>query len=80
VAYTIVAHISNTDPVVGEVDELPAQNATMIILKNPRKVDGKDLHFLSEKSTMVYWPIEKVNFLEVMGSETEEEIIGFVRE
>jgi hypothetical protein len=80
VAYTLVAHISNTDPVVGEVDELPAANATMIMLKNPRKMDGKDLHFLSEKSTMVYWPVDKVNFLEVLGSETEEEIIGFVRE
>jgi hypothetical protein len=49
VAHTIVAHISNTDPVVGEVDELPALNATMIMLRNPRKMDGKDLHYLSEK-------------------------------
>jgi len=80
VAYTIVAHISNSDPVMGEVDELPAPNATMIMLKNPRKVDGKDLHYLSEKSTTVYWPLDKINFLEVLGAETEEEIIGFVRE
>jgi hypothetical protein len=80
VAYTLVAHISNTDPVVGEVDELPALNATLIMLRNPRKVDGKDLHFLSEKATVVYWPVDKINFLEVLGAEAEEEIIGFVRE
>jgi hypothetical protein len=80
VAHTIVAHISNTDPVVGEVDELPALNATMIMLRNPRKMDGKDLHYLSEKATVVFWPIEKVNFLEILGAENEEEIIGFVRE
>ena len=79
-AYTLVAHISNTDPVVGEVDELPALNATLIMLRNPRKVDGKDLHFLSEKATVVYWPVDKINFLEVLGAEAEEEIIGFVRE
>ena len=79
-AHTIVAHISNTDPVVGEVDELPALNSTMIMLKNPRKLDGKDLHFLSEKATVVFWPLEKINFIEILGAETEEEIIGFVRE
>jgi hypothetical protein len=80
VAHTLVAHISNTDPVVGEVDELPALNATLIMLRNPRKMDGKDLHYLSEKATVVFWPVEKINFLEVLGAETEEEIIGFVRE
>jgi len=80
VAHTLVAHISNTDPVVGEVDELPALNATLIMLRNPRKMDGKDLHYLSEKATVVFWPVEKINFLEILGAETEEEIIGFVRE
>ncbi len=79
-AYTIVAHISNTDPVVGEVDELPALNSTLIMMRNPRKTDGKDLHYLSEKTTVVYWPLDRVNFLEVLAAETEEEIIGFVRE
>ncbi len=79
-AYTIVAHISNTDPVVGEVDELPAVNATLIMMRNPRKMDGKDIHYLSEKATIVYWPMDKVNFIEVLAAEAEEEIIGFVRE
>jgi hypothetical protein len=80
VAHTLVVHVSNTDPVVGEVDELPALNATMIMLRNPRKMDGKDLHYLSEKATVVYWPLEKINFIEILGAEAEEEIIGFVRE
>lgn len=79
-AYTVVVHVNNTDPAVGEMDELPALNATLIMLRNPRKIDGKDLIYLSEKSTVVYWPVDKVNFLEVLGAEAEEEIIGFVRE
>ncbi len=79
-AHTIVAHISNSDPVVGEVDELPALNATLIMMRNPRKTDGKDLHYLSEKTMIVYWPLDRVNFIEVLAAEAEEEIIGFVRE
>jgi hypothetical protein len=79
-AHTLVVHISNSDPVVGEVDELPTLDATLIMLRNPRKMDGKDLHYLSEKATVVFWPIDKVNFIEILGAEAEEEIIGFVRE
>ena len=79
-AHTLVVHISNSDPVVGEVDELPGLDVTMIVLRNPRKMDGKDLHYLSEKATVVYWPLDKVNFIEILGAEAEEEIIGFVRE
>ena len=79
-AYTLVAHISSSEPVVGEVDELPALNATLLMLRNPRKMDGKDLHYLSEKATVVYWPFDKINFLEILSAEAEEAIIGFVRE
>ena len=50
------------------------------MLRNPRKMDGKDLHYLSEKATVVYWPLDKINFIEILGAEAEEEIIGFVRE
>jgi hypothetical protein len=80
VAYTVVAHISNSEPVVGEMDELPALNATLILLRNPRKTDGKDLNYLSEKATVVFWPVDKINFLEILTAEAEEPIIGFVRE
>jgi hypothetical protein len=80
VAHTLVVHVSNSDPVVGEVDELPSTTSTLILLRNPRKMDGKDLHYLSEKSTQVYWPLDKINFIELLGAEAEEEIIGFVRE
>ena len=79
-AYTLVVHILNTDPIVGEVEELPATNDTMVMITNPRRVDGKDVHFLADNAITVYWPIERVNFIEVLGADHEEEIIGFVRE
>jgi len=70
----------SADPVVGEVHELPTVADTLIRLANPRRMDGKDIHYLSENVISVYWPIDRINFIEVLGEEQEEEIIGFVRE
>jgi hypothetical protein len=59
---------------------MPQANDSVLILHNPRKRDGKDISYLAADVTTVMWPWEKVNFLEIMPSEAEEEIIGFVRE
>ena len=77
---TLILHIQNTDPVVGEADEIPAANATLITLHNPRKLDGKDVSYLAENVITAIWPVERLNFIEILTGEEEEEIIGFVRE
>jgi len=79
-AHTIVVHISNEDPIVGEIDEMPAVTDTMIVIHNPRRRDGKDVHYLSNDVVTVIWPVNQITFIEVMPSEAEEQIIGFVRE
>jgi hypothetical protein len=80
VPFTLILHIQNSQPVVGEVEEIPSPTDTLIILKNPRQMDGKDMTGLMENVVTVIFPIERVNFVEVMTSTEEEEIIGFVRE
>ena len=79
-AHTIVVHIPNEDPIVGEIDELPAASDTMITLHNPRRRDGKDLHYLQSDVVTVIWPVAQVTFIEILPTRAEEEIIGFVRE
>ncbi len=79
-AYTLVLHINNTDPVVGEVDELPTPTDNMILLNNPRKMDGKELTFVSENVISMIWPVDRINFIEVLVEREDQEIIGFVRE
>lgn len=76
---TIILHIANSDPVVGECDELPTPGDRLIKITNPRRMDGKDLHYLAENVTTVYFPVEKINFIEVLPGADEEEIIGFFR-
>lgn len=77
---TLILHIQNADPVVGEVEDLPSPTDNLIIVNNPRMRDGKDLPYLDENVVTVVWPYERLNFIEILGGEEEEEIIGFVRE
>ena len=77
---TLLIHIASEDPILGEVDELPGQNDLTILVKNPRRKDGKDLHYLQANVTQVIWPLNRVAFIEIIPGTEEEEIIGFVRE
>jgi hypothetical protein len=79
-AYTVLIHIHNEDAVVGEIEELPAPGDQSIRVQNPRKRDGKDLHYLQNDVTTVIWPMNRITFIEILPSSAEEEIIGFVRE
>ncbi len=77
---SVIVHLNNEDPILGEVDALPTPTDTLIILKSPRMKDGKDLRNLEANVTMAIWPISRVSFIEVLPSGEEEEIITFVRE
>jgi len=77
---SVILHISNEEPIVGELEEMPQVTDTILILNNPRKKDGKDISYLETDITTVMWPWSKVNFLEIMPTAVEDEIIGFVRE
>ena len=79
-AITIVLHVENEAPIVGEVDELPNHSDRLISVTNPRRRDGKDLHYLDANVVTVFWPVNRINFIEILPSEEEERIIGFVRE
>jgi hypothetical protein len=78
--YTVILHISGEPSVVGEVDELPKPADTIITVSNPRLRDGKDVHYLEHNVVKVIWPLEKLTLIEVLESEEEENLIGFVRE
>jgi hypothetical protein len=77
---TILLHIMNEDPIMGEVEALPGTSDSLILLRNPRKRDGKDLIYLDANVTQVYWPLTRINFIEIIPTGEEEEIISFVRE
>lgn len=78
--YTVVVHISNEDPILADLDELPSATDTIVVLNHPRRRDGKDVHYLQNDVMSVIWPINQISFIEVLPGEGEEKIIGFVRD
>lgn len=77
---SVILHIANEDPIVGELDQMPAAADQIIVVKNPRRRDGKDISYLNGNVSTVIWPLLRVNFIEVMSDGDEEEIITHVRE
>ena len=77
---TVLVHLSGEDPVLGEVDELPAPTDTAVTVNNPRRKDGKDLPYIDGNVVSVIWPMHRVTFMEILPTTDEEELIGFVRE
>jgi hypothetical protein len=79
-AYSVILHIAGEPSILGEVDELPKATDTLLIVSNPRLRDGKDIHYLEHNVVKVIWPVDKIALIEVLESEDEEHLIGFVRE
>ena len=79
-AYSVILHIAGEPSVMGEIDELPKPTDTLITVSNPRLRDGKDIHYLEHNVVKVIWPVDKLTLIEVLESEDEEHLIGFVRD
>ncbi|HET9905191.1 MAG TPA: hypothetical protein VFQ23_01075 [Anaerolineales bacterium] len=79
-AYSVILHVSGEASILGEIEELPKPTDTIITLTNPRLRDGKDIHYLEQNVVKVIWPLAKITLIEVLESEDEENLIGFVRE
>ena len=77
---SVIAHIANEEPIVGEVELLPEPTAQFIVLQNPRRKDGQDIHFIDEEVTTVIIPLHRITIIQVMPSAGSEEVIGFARD
>jgi hypothetical protein len=79
-AYSVILHIAGEPSILGELDELPKPSDNLIIVSNPRLRDGKDIHYLEHNVVKVMWPVDRITLIEILESEDEERLIGFVRE
>jgi len=77
---SVIMHLTNEDPVVGELDKLPDQADQVVVINNPRLKDGKDLFYLEAEVTTVIIPWHRITFIEIMPSAELDEVITFVRE
>jgi hypothetical protein len=77
---TLQIHLMNEEPIVAEVEAMPAPDDNLIVAMNPRQRDGKDLRFLAPNVTTVLLPVSRVIYIQVLPSTEEERIVGFVRD
>ncbi|MBN1579365.1 MAG: hypothetical protein JXA89_01585 [Anaerolineae bacterium] len=78
---TVLVHVMGEDPFLAEVDELPQPTDQAVSFTNPRKRDGKSLHYVAPETVSVIFPWHRISFVEVMPSEeTRGEIDLFFRE
>ncbi len=79
-SYRIQVHLANDDPVVLDVDELPQPGDQLVMGMNPQRRDGKDVPYILREVNQVIFPLWRINFIQVLPKEQEEEVITFVRE
>lgn len=76
----VLVHIVNEEPIAAEVEDMPQPGTQFMTLRNPRRRDGKDLHYLEEEVSIMLIPWHRINFVQIMPAADAEELIGFVRE
>lgn len=80
-AYEVILHMLNEDPVVAEMETLPDPTHQSVIVTNPRRRDGKSLQYITEGATSFIFPWSRISFIEVMaGEEAAKEVVEFFRE
>ncbi len=78
--YTLLLHIVGEPTIMAEAEQLPSPNDNTITVTNLRQRDGKDLKNIDAEATHFIFPWSRINFIEVLGAEEEEEIVGFARD
>jgi hypothetical protein len=78
--YTLYVHIEGLENTLLEVEELPAPTDVILVGRNPRRRDGKDVPYILSEVNTVIFPLSRVLFIEVMPSGEEDEIETFIRE
>lgn len=79
-AYSVLVHITNEDPIVLDIEELPDPSDQYLIGMNPRYRDGKDVSYVLPDVVTIILPWHRITFIELLPSESEEDVVSFVRD
>jgi len=79
-AMEVIIHLANEDPIVAEIEGWPDPTHHTLTFTNPRRRDGRALHYVTEGATSFIFPWERITFVEVMETLEEKEVVEFFRE
>ena len=69
---TLLLHVSNSEPIKVDVDEMPKPTDAVIVGKNPRERSDKELTIFDEGVTTVIFPWWRINYVQVLPGDKEE--------
>jgi hypothetical protein len=78
--YTVLVHIQNEESVLGEIERMPEPTDQILAVSNPRYRDGRNVTYLQPDIDLVLYPWAHLHCVEVMYSDTDEEVVSFIRE
>jgi hypothetical protein len=61
-----IVHVVNDDPFVAELETLPDPRDNYLVLKNPRRRDGKRLPTVMDGVTTILFPWQRITFVELL--------------
>jgi hypothetical protein len=76
----VILHLVNEDPVVAEMEGPPDPTHQSVVLLNPRRRDGRPLHYVTEGARAFIFPWSRISFIEIMGDEEAGEVEEFFRD
>jgi hypothetical protein len=80
VAKLVLIHVSNEDPILAEMDDLPNPGDNFVVFTNPRRRDGRPVNYVTAGARTFIFPWTRISFIEVMVSEDERrEVLEFFR-
>lgn len=79
-SHTVLVHILNEETVVGEVDRIPEPGDQILVVHHVRHRDGRDVSYVLPETETVIYPWERIHCVEILPSESEEEVVSFIRE
>ena len=72
-AMQVIVHIINEEAFVAELEEMPPQGASYIVIANPRTRENKSLQWAINGAVRFIFPLARISFIEVMMSEQDRE-------
>lgn len=79
-ALDVIIHLHNEDPILAEIEELPDPTHQSVLVYNPRRRDGRSLHYITEGARAFLFPWTRISFIEIMGEEEAKEVVEFFRD
>lgn len=71
-AIKLLVHMSNSEPVKLDVDEMPTPNDQVLVGRNPRDRADKEVAWVDEGVVTVILPWWRINYIQVLPSPEDE--------